>query len=162
MAPKPPLEGWHRATSGRSRGHYGPRGFEGPRAARPRKGHFWDGLWLIDNYESILQALTAPVPTPMPDSSAPADEYTEAQTIHHLLGQMANGGARLLITSRELPTQFRGEVLYPGHDQPSPYGPLGLQGLDEASGKRLFFEKSSRAMAPQWPLGGNGVKLRPR
>ncbi len=84
----------------------------------------WDGLLLVDNYESVLQGL---------------DEHNaEAEGVHRLVAQLAEGGLRLLLTSRQQPAQLRGEVLYPGHDDP-------LSGLRERAAADLFLAHSTRA-----------------
>lgn len=84
----------------------------------------WDGLLLLDHYESVLQGV---------------DEHgAEAGAIHRLVAQLAEGGLRLLLTSRQQPAHLRGEVLYPGHNDP-------LAGLKPAAAAGLFLELSGRA-----------------
>ncbi len=68
--------------------------------------HDWDGLLLIDNYESVMQGLD--------------EKNDEAAQIHGLVGQLAQGGAQLLITSREQQAGFAGEVVYPKPNEPLP------------------------------------------
>ncbi len=87
----------------------------------------WDGLLLLDNYESVLQGVD--------------DHNPEAEAVHRLVAQLAEGGARLLLTSRQQPAHLRGEVLYPGRDDP-------LAGLKETAAADLFVELSTRAKDP--------------
>ncbi|MCA9954418.1 MAG: CHAT domain-containing protein [Anaerolineales bacterium] len=83
----------------------------------------WRGLLLIDNYETILQDV--------------AVDKSEALAIHGLLGQAANGGVDMLLTSREQPAGFRHEVLFPDGGS--------LSGIAHNPAARLFFEHSTRA-----------------
>jgi tetratricopeptide (TPR) repeat protein len=84
----------------------------------------WDGLLLLDNYESVLQGL--------------ADKSKEAETTHHLVAQIAEGGASLLLTSRERPAGLRGETLFPKTDEP-------LSGLSLPAAAALFLQNSTKA-----------------
>ncbi|MBM4424216.1 MAG: CHAT domain-containing protein, partial [Chloroflexi bacterium] len=84
----------------------------------------WDGLLLIDNYETILQGLE--------------NHQPEAESVHRIVAQLANGGANLLLTSRQQPAGLRGEILYPRA------GKL-LEGLDDEPAARLFLQHSSKA-----------------
>ncbi len=90
----------------------------------------WDGLLVLDNYESVLQAQAA---------SDPA-----ALAVHRLVFQMAEAGAALLLTSREQPAHLPGEVLFPDPDRPLP----GLR-VDPAA--QLFLHHSARAKAQGAP-----------
>ena len=85
----------------------------------------WDGLLLVDNYESVLQALED------------AQGNPEARAIHHLLAQAANGGAQLLLTSRRQPAGFAGENVFPPTKS--------LPGLETAAAAALFLHHSARA-----------------
>ncbi len=85
----------------------------------------WDGLLLVDNYESVLQALED------------AEQKDEAEAIHRLLYRAAKGGQALLLTSREHPAGFPGERTYPQS--------RALWGLSPEAGAALFLEHSSRA-----------------
>ena len=84
----------------------------------------WDGLLLLDNYESVLQGL--------------GDGDTDAVAVHQLVAQAANGGASLLLTSRQQPAKLRGERVFPRSDHPLP-------GLRVEPGAVLFLEHSPRA-----------------
>jgi len=84
----------------------------------------WDGLLLLDNYESILQGL--------------GEEETEALAIHRLAAQAARGGASLLLTSRRQPAKLAGERVFPRSDHPLP-------GLSLDPGAALFLHHSTRA-----------------
>ena len=90
----------------------------------------WDGLLLLDNYETILQALG--------EDAHPG--HMEAGAIHRLVAQLAAGGAMLLLTSRHQPAQLAGEVLFPGTDDP-------LSGLQLRAAAELFIHHSTRAKA---------------
>ena len=83
----------------------------------------WDGLWLFDNYESIMQGLQ--------------DNDAEAERIHRLISDLANGGAALLLTSREQPAGLRNEKLFPEGRH--------LLGLNAEAGVSLFFQHSVKA-----------------
>ncbi len=87
----------------------------------------WQGLLLVDNYESVLQALDA----------ADGQPQEEAEAIHRLLYRSAEGGQPLLLTSREHPAGFPGEVTYP-RDR-------ALWGLSPEAGAALFLTHSARA-----------------
>ncbi len=90
-----------------------------------KPGASWDGLWLFDNYESVLQGLQ--------------ENDVEAGRIHRLIADLANGGANLLLTSHEQPAGLRNERLFPESAH--------LAGLNEAAGVELFFQHSVRAKA---------------
>ncbi|MBM4422620.1 MAG: tetratricopeptide repeat protein, partial [Chloroflexi bacterium] len=62
----------------------------------------------------------------------------EAESVHRIVAQLANGGANLLLTSRQQPAGLRGEILYPRA------GKL-LEGLDDEPAARLFLQHSSKA-----------------
>jgi len=96
----------------------------------------WDGLLLIDNYESVLQLFetTADGRPPTADSQAAA--------VHRLVAQMAEGGASLLLTSRQNPAGLCGEVVFPHSDEP-------LSGLALQAGAALFYQHSAKAKG-QW------------
>ena len=96
----------------------------------------WDGLLLIDNYESVLQRFetTADGRPPTADSQAAA--------VHRLVAQMAEGGTSLLLTSRQNPAGLRGEVVFPHSDEPLP-------GLALQAGAALFYQHSAKAKG-QW------------
>ncbi len=83
----------------------------------------WDGLLLLDNYESILQGLP---------------EDSEALAIQRTVEQAAQGGCALLLTSRQQPAKLAGERVYPGSDRPLP-------GLEVPPAAELFLYHSSRA-----------------
>ena len=87
----------------------------------------WDGLLLLDNYETILQLLR--------EEDGP--EHAQARAIHRLVAQMADGGARLLLTSREQPAGLRDEITYPQR--------RALPGLSPDAAASLFLEHSARA-----------------
>ena len=87
----------------------------------------WPGLLLIDNYETVQQALEA-------------GQDGQAEAIHRLVAGLARGGATLLLTSRQQPAGLSGERLYPGpHD--------ALPGLAESPAVALFFTHSTIAGA---------------
>ena len=83
----------------------------------------WDGLWLFDNYESVSQGLREGLPA--------------AAAIHRLVADLASGGARLLLTSREQPAGLDGERLFPEK--------TSLPGLGAEAGAQLFLRHSSKA-----------------
>jgi len=89
-----------------------------------RAAHEWNGLWLFDNYESIIQGIQEGQP--------------EAEAIHKLIADLANGDAAMLLTSREQPAGLRNELLFPE-------GSHALQGLSETAGMKMFFEHSVKA-----------------
>lgn len=95
----------------------------------------WDGLLLIDNYESVLQLLESPGEAPA--SAAKRAAQAEAEAIHRLLAQAANGGAQLLLTSRHQPAGLAGEVVFPKR--------RALPGLDPLPAAALFLHHSTRA-----------------
>ena len=95
------------------------------RAAILQAAENWHGLWLFDNYESIMQGLAA--------------AEIDAQRIHRLVADLANGGANLLLTSREQPAGLRNEQLFPEG--------AALRGLGEAAGAALFAQHSVKAQA---------------
>ncbi|MBN1874568.1 MAG: CHAT domain-containing protein [Anaerolineae bacterium] len=66
----------------------------------------WDGLLLLDNYESVLQSLS--VPEAGTASGAESAENTEARAIHALVARMSRLGTQLLLTSREHPAKLAG------------------------------------------------------
>ena len=86
----------------------------------------WDGLLLLDNYESVLHGL--------------GDDDAGAVAVHRLAAQAAAGGAALLLTSRQHPAKLAGEWVFPRPDRPLP-------GLDVSPGATLFLHHSSRAQA---------------
>jgi len=84
----------------------------------------WSGLWLFDNYESIIQGIQ--------------EKQPEAESIHRLIADLANGDADLLLTSREQPAGLRNERLFPD-------GNHALHGLGDEAGVELFFQHSVKA-----------------
>jgi tetratricopeptide (TPR) repeat protein len=94
----------------------------------------WDGLLLLDNYESVLQRLALAADG---DERA-AQERAEAEAVHRLVYQLAEGGLRLLLTSRDQPAQLPGERLFPEADSLLP-------GLLPSAGAALFLLHSARA-----------------
>ena len=84
----------------------------------------WSGLWLFDNYESIIQGIQEKLP--------------EAENIHRLIADLANGDADMLLTSREQPAGLRNERLFPD-------GNHALHGLGDEAGVELFFQHSVKA-----------------
>ncbi|MFQ5344077.1 MAG: CHAT domain-containing protein, partial [Anaerolineae bacterium] len=84
----------------------------------------WDGLLLLDNYESVLQELE--------------EEAPEAQAAHRLVARAAEGGAHLLLTSRQQPAGLAGERVFPARRRPLP-------GLATTPGAELFLHHSTRA-----------------
>ncbi|MEP7198394.1 MAG: CHAT domain-containing protein, partial [Chloroflexota bacterium] len=120
-----------------------------------RAARDWDGLWLLDNYESVLQALTDdggrttdeshPSPVPRPPSG-------DAQSIHRLVAQLADGGATLLLTSRENPAGLSGEVVFPSPNQ-------SLAGLALAAAADLFIANSTKAKDLRGRQDPAGLKL---
>jgi len=83
----------------------------------------WNGLWLFDNYESVMQV---------------KDENGDAEAIHRLVADLANGDAAMLLTSREQPAGLRNELLYPE-------GSHALHGLGAEAGVEMFFQHSVKA-----------------
>jgi len=83
----------------------------------------WNGLWLFDNYESVLDE---------------KDSSPEAEAIHRLIYDLANGGAAILLTSRNQPAELPNELLYPE-------GSHALRGLGDEAGVALFFQHSVKA-----------------
>jgi len=109
-------------------------------------------LLLIDNYENVLELLRVPstgTRDSKPDDSTPAgsapiadithSDITHAQTLHHLLALLAQQGISYLLTSRQQPAGFVGEMLFPTPNQP-------LEGLDVAAGAELFFANCPSAI----------------
>ncbi len=88
-------------------------------------------LLLIDNYESVLQGL---------ENGAAADEElrANAQTLHRAIARWASQGVMLLLTSRQHPAGFAGEVVFPDARG-------ALEGVDVTAGAALFFHHSTRA-----------------
>ena len=84
----------------------------------------WSGLWLFDNYESIIQGIQ--------------ENQPEAESIHRLIADLANGDADMLLTSREQPAGLRNERLFPD-------GNHALHGLGDEAGVELFFQHSTKA-----------------
>jgi tetratricopeptide (TPR) repeat protein len=84
----------------------------------------WDGLLLLDNYESVLQGLD--------------EEEPQATAVHQLVANAANGGAAMLLTSRQQPAGLAGETVFPRPRRPLP-------GLEAGPGAELFLHHSSRA-----------------
>ena len=84
----------------------------------------WSGLWLFDNYESIIQGIQ--------------ENQPEAESIHRLIADLANGDADMLLTSREQPAGLRNERLFPD-------GNHALRGLGDEAGVELFFQHSVKA-----------------
>jgi hypothetical protein len=112
-------------------------------------------LLLIDNYESVLQALDASADPdeaagpiagagPTPPDEATGTEREQAERLHRLLYRLAEAGLPLLITSRRQPSGFPGEALYP----PAEAG-AALSGLAPQAGADLFLHHSSRAKAAE-------------
>ncbi len=89
----------------------------------------WNGLLLLDNYESVLQGIS--------ESEQDAESKRNAESIHQLVAQMANGGAMLLLTSRDNPAHLSGEIVFPKSDRP-------LTGLELNAGAALFFRHSTK------------------
>jgi tetratricopeptide (TPR) repeat protein len=103
----------------------------------------WDGLLLLDNYESVLHALEETGDgEDTPKAGGPeASQITPSQharEIHRLVSQIAEGGTSLLLTSRQKPAVLPSEILFPGQDQ-------SLDGIPENEAARLFLERSARA-----------------
>ena len=92
----------------------------------------WEGLLLVDNYESVQQALAGD------DLAAQA----EARAIHRLLRLIARGGGWLLLTSRHKPAGLPNERLFPEDGR-------ALPGLDILAGADLFFRYSPSAAGRQ-------------
>lgn len=86
-------------------------------------------LMLLDNYESVLQALDEAPTTPKVRDNA--------QIIHRFVAQLAKSGTHLLLTSRRQPAGLGGEVLYPPQ--------RALAGINRRAGAQLFFHHSTRA-----------------
>lgn len=84
----------------------------------------WSGLWLFDNYESIIQGIQ--------------ENQPEAESIHRLIADLANGDADMVLTSREQPAGLRHERLFPD-------GNHALHGLGDEAGVELFFQHSVKA-----------------
>ncbi|MFP4395070.1 MAG: CHAT domain-containing protein, partial [Anaerolineales bacterium] len=89
----------------------------------------WDGLLVLDNYESVLEGLS---------KAATEAVSAEARAIHRLAARMARQDARLLLTSREHPAKLAGERVFPRADR-------ALPGLDASPGADLFLHYSARA-----------------
>ena len=89
----------------------------------------WDGLLLLDNYETILQRL----------QEGGDATHAAARGIHRVVAQLAEGGVHLLLTSREQPAGLRHEITYPPN--------RALSGLSLQAGAALFMEHSTRAKA---------------
>ncbi len=87
----------------------------------------WDGLLLLDNYETVLQGL--------PEGE---DDGVEARAIHSLVARLARAGVALLLTSREHPAKLAGERVFPKADRP-------LTGLPIDPAAALFLHHSPRA-----------------
>jgi hypothetical protein len=100
-------------------------------------------LLLIDNYESVLQGLEAPAS----DDGAAAQLRTNAQTLHRAIARWAAQGVLLLLTSRQHPAGFAGEVVFPDARG-------ALEGVDTAAGAALFFHHSTRARADKTAHAG--------
>ncbi len=66
------------------------------------------------------------------------DENPEAESIHRLVADLANGDATMLLTSREQPAGLRNELLYPERNH-------ALRGLGDEAGVSLFFQHSVKA-----------------
>jgi NADPH-dependent glutamate synthase beta subunit-like oxidoreductase len=60
----------------------------------------WDGVLLVDNYETVQYAL--------------AENRAAAQAIHALFWQLATQGCRLLLTTRERPAELPHETTCTG------------------------------------------------
>ncbi len=84
----------------------------------------WNGLWLFDNYESVMHGLR--------------EHFAEAEWIHSFIADLASGGANMLLTSRELPAGFKNEIIFPSRNEL-------LGGLSSHFAAKLFIEYSSRA-----------------
>ncbi|MBN8580179.1 MAG: tetratricopeptide repeat protein [Anaerolineae bacterium] len=89
-----------------------------------RAAREWNGLWLFDNYESIIQGIQ--------------ENQPEAESIHRLIADLANGDADMLLTSREQPAGLKNERLFPD-------GNHALHGLGDEAGMELFFQHSVKA-----------------
>ena len=87
--------------------------------------HDWEGLLLLDNYESVMQGLE--------------EETAAALEVHRLVYQIAEGGTDLLITSREQPAKLPGEQLFPEQN--------ALHGLPSSFAVALFLMHSATADA---------------
>ena len=84
----------------------------------------WNGLWLFDSYESIIQGIQ--------------EKQPEAESIHRLIADLANSDVDMLLTSREQPAGLRNERLFPD-------GNHALHGLGDGAGVELFFQHSVKA-----------------
>jgi len=113
-------------------------------------------LVLLDNYESVLQALggastetAGPSAAPLPDgaprdalSAAPATDDSlraHAERLHRLVAGLAQAGLPLLLTSRQQPAGLPGETVFPRDG--------ALKGIADAAGAELFIHHSTRAQA---------------
>ena len=96
----------------------------GQREAILKAAREWSGLWLFDNYESIIQGIQ--------------ENQPEAESIHRLIADLANGDADMLLTSREQPAGLRNERLFPDSNH-------ALHGLGDEAGVELFFQHSVKA-----------------
>ncbi len=85
----------------------------------------WQGLLVLDNYETVLQALEE------------EGRDGPAHRIHRLVYRLAEDGHALLLTSRQQPAGLPGETTYPRHGH--------LLGLPEAEAAALFVYHSQRA-----------------
>ena len=100
-----------------------------PRMLRKKN---WHGLLVLDNYETILQALEA------------EDHHGPAHAIHRLVYLLADTGQELLLTSRQYPAGLPGEKVH------------AIPGLPVEEAANLFVHYSQRAKellpAPQEDL----------
>jgi tetratricopeptide (TPR) repeat protein len=85
-------------------------------------------LLLVDNYESVQEALT----------NEQHPHHAAAGAIHGLLAKMTQTGGRLLLTSRQQPAGLAHERVFPGRDRL-------LQGINLRDGADLFYRHSPRA-----------------
>jgi len=96
-------------------------------------------LLLVDNYESVLQALEAADADGDGNGAAVSAEVrANAAAIHRALANWAKQGVLLLLTSRQHPAGVAGEVVYPDPR-------AQLDGVSTAAGAELFFHHSTRA-----------------
>ncbi len=99
-------------------------------------------LILVDNYESVLQAMGRegePGETEPHDAASLPDAQLadNASRLHRLVATLAQAGVPLLLTSRQHPAGLAGEVLFPPRQ--------GLGGVEDEAGTALFLHHSTRA-----------------
>ncbi|MEM7539093.1 MAG: CHAT domain-containing protein, partial [Chloroflexota bacterium] len=107
-------------------------------------------LLFIDNYESVLdQVAGGQHPEGSRGEQHPegsrGEQHPEgsrgstgAEALHRAFAQLAQSGVPLLITSRQHPAGFAGEVLFPDNTHT-------LRGVDLQAGAQLFIHHSTRA-----------------